>query len=74
MASDGLWNVRTRFDRDDAECAGEIRARLTRAGQMIGAYDVLIAGQALARSLTLVTRNLREFSRVQRLAVEDWES
>ena len=62
------------FDRDDARCAGEIRARLTVAGTPIGPYDVLIAGQALARELTLITRNIREFERVEMLRVENWES
>ena len=61
------------FDRDDARCAGEIRALLSAAGNPIGPYDVLIAGQALSRSLVLVTRNGREFSRVDGLKIEDWE-
>lgn len=61
------------FDRDDARCAGEIRASLARGGTPIGPYDILIAGQALSRSLVLVTRNGREFSRVSGLNVEDWE-
>ena len=61
------------FDRDDARCAGEIRAGLARDGIPIGPYDVLIAGQALSRSLILVTRNGREFSRIAGLKIEDWE-
>ena len=62
------------FDPEDARRAGEVRAQLASAGTPIGPYDVLIAGQALARSLTLVTHNLREFQRVSGLSVEDWES
>ena len=61
------------FDREDARQAGELRARLAAAGTPIGAYDVLIAGQALARGLTLVTHNTGEFQRVPWLRVEDWE-
>jgi tRNA(fMet)-specific endonuclease VapC len=61
------------FTDDDARRAGEVRALLAERGASIGPYDVLIAGQALARGLTLVTRNLREFQRVDGLAVEDWE-
>lgn len=61
------------FDREDARCAGEARAFLANAGTPIGPYDVLIAGQAVARDLALVTRNTREFSRVPGLALEDWE-
>jgi tRNA(fMet)-specific endonuclease VapC len=61
------------FDAD-ARRAGEVRAALATAGTPIGPYDVLIAGQACHRGLVLVTRNLRESSRVPRLAVEDWEA
>lgn len=62
------------FDENDALIAGRIRADLAAAGTPIGPYDTLIAGQALARSLTLVTRNTREFRRVEGLLVEDWET
>ena len=69
-----LLRLRTlEFDRDDARRAGEVRARLAREGIPIGPYDVLIAGQALSRSLVLVTHNGREFSRVDGLKIEDWE-
>jgi Predicted nucleic acid-binding protein, contains PIN domain len=60
------------FDRDDAREAGEIRADLKRRGMPIGPYDVLIAGQAKARGLTLVTNNTGEFARVVGLRLEDW--
>jgi tRNA(fMet)-specific endonuclease VapC len=49
------------FDHEDARQAGEIRATLAAAVTPVGPYDVLIAGQAAARGLTLITRNLREF-------------
>ncbi len=61
------------FTGEDARKAGEIRAALVMAGTPIGPYDVLIGRQALARDLTLVTRNTREFARVPGLRVEDWE-
>jgi tRNA(fMet)-specific endonuclease VapC len=61
------------FDREDAREAGAIRASLSRPGTPIGPYDALIAGQAKARGLTLVTRNTREFARVDGLKVENWE-
>ena len=57
------------FDRDDARFAGEIRAQLAALGTPIGAYDVLIAGQARARDLVLITNNRREFERVAGLRV-----
>ncbi len=60
------------FDNEDSRAAGRIRATLESAGKPIGAYDYLIAGQALARHLTLVTANVSEFSRVKGLSWQDW--
>ena len=60
------------FDKEDARQAREVRAMLAAAGTPIGPYDVLIAGQALARGLVLVTHNVGEFARVADLQVEDW--
>lgn len=71
---DGLGLPMLAFDRDDARAAGEIRATLKRRGTPIGPFDVLIAGQALARNFIVVTSNRREFERVDGLAVEDWAS
>lgn len=48
----------------DAEAAGRVRALLEAQKQPIGPYDTLIAGQALARGLTLITANRREFARM----------
>jgi len=62
------------FDAEDAQHAGEIRAQLATVGTPIGPYDVLIAGQARARNLILVTHNIREFARVAQLTVEDWHT
>ena len=59
------------FGETDAQVAGTIRATLQRQGNPIGSYDVLIAGTALARGLTLVTSNTGEFSRVGGLSIED---
>jgi tRNA(fMet)-specific endonuclease VapC len=60
------------FSEKDAQAAGEIRAELERRGKRIGEYDTLIAGQAFARNLILVTANTKEFGRVKGLVVEDW--
>jgi tRNA(fMet)-specific endonuclease VapC len=60
------------FEPDDAEEAGDIRAALERIGMPIGAYDVLIAGQARRRRAVLVTANTHEFARVPGLRTEDW--
>lgn len=60
------------FEDEDAKVAGEIRARLESAAKPIGAYDLLIAGQALRHGMTLITSNVSEFSRVKGLAWEKW--
>jgi tRNA(fMet)-specific endonuclease VapC len=60
------------FISADAATDAQIRARLERAGKPIGQLDTLIAAQALARKLTLVSNNRKEFGRVPRLAIENW--
>ena len=60
------------FDEEDSRHAGEIRAELKKSGGPIGPYDVLIAGQAKARDLILISNNVREFVRVPDLQLEDW--
>lgn len=59
------------FDRDSAVAAATIRAQLEQQGTPIGPLDVLIAGTALAFKATLVTHNVKEFSRVSGLAIAD---
>ena len=73
-AVDALQFEVIEFDKEDARQAGEIRAFLVAQGSVIGAYDVLIAGQAVARDLTLITHNTDEFGRVPGLGIEDWEA
>jgi tRNA(fMet)-specific endonuclease VapC len=60
------------FSDADAQAAGTIRAALEATGKPIGAYDLLMAGQAVHHNLTLVTANVSEFSRVTGLAWQDW--
>ena len=60
------------FDAAAASHSGEIHATLAKQGQIIGAYDMLIAGHARSLGLTVVTNNLREFTRVDGLRCEDW--
>jgi tRNA(fMet)-specific endonuclease VapC len=60
------------FEDADARVAGSVRAVLEGTGKPIGAYDVLMAGQALRHQLTLVTANVAEFSRVKGLSWQDW--
>ena len=60
------------FVSADAATYAQIRARLERPGRPIGPLDTLIAAQAVARKLTLVSNNRKEFGRVPRLAIENW--
>ncbi len=60
------------FDTSSAQLYGEIRAGLARAGTPIGDSDIRIAAIALAHGLTVVTGNVRHFSRVPELLVENW--
>ncbi len=60
-------------DDRTADVYGGIRADLERLGRPIGPNDLMIASTALAHSLTLVTHNLSEFTRVPGLRVDDWE-
>jgi tRNA(fMet)-specific endonuclease VapC len=60
------------FDEDDARAAGTVRAELETVGRPVGAYDVLLAGQARRRGATVVTSNTKEFARVHGLKWEDW--
>ncbi|HWU13715.1 MAG TPA: hypothetical protein VN157_06835 [Caulobacter sp.] len=83
----GRAGVRERFDQavedgfeivvnpvasEDSLVAARIRQDLRKAGRSIGAYDLLIAGQALNRGRTMVSANLREYTRVENLRVVDW--
>lgn len=61
------------FDADAAREAARIRAALESQGSMIGSYDVLLAGHAIAAALTLVTDNTGEFTRLAGLSVENWK-
>jgi tRNA(fMet)-specific endonuclease VapC len=64
--------ARISFTEDDAAIYARIRVALARKGASIGPIDQLIAAQAIAHDLVLVTDNLREFRRVPGLACENW--
>lgn len=60
------------YSTDAAEQYGVIRGQLEAKGQVIGPNDLHIAAHAKAANLTLVTNNLKEFERVEGLALENW--
>jgi tRNA(fMet)-specific endonuclease VapC len=51
-----------------------IRAKLKSAGLLIGPYDILIAGTALANNFTMITSNLKEFNRISEIKIENWRT
>lgn len=60
------------FDEKSAVIAADIRSNLEKQGTPIGMLDILIASIALANQLTVVTHNVKEFSRVSHLSIVDW--
>jgi len=60
------------FNSSDAASYANVRAKLERAGTLIGPFDTLIAAQAMGRKLILVSNNEREFRRVRGLRLENW--
>ncbi len=60
------------FDKDASVEYGKIRAALEKKGKVIGALDMLIAANAKALDVILVTNNEREFRRIDDLVVENW--
>ena len=60
------------FGAREARTAARLRARLESLGAPIGPYDLLIGATASSHGATLVTRNIREFSRIDGLPVESW--
>ncbi|MBP3900814.1 MAG: type II toxin-antitoxin system VapC family toxin [Blautia sp.] len=60
------------FDVNAADHYGKIRAALEKKGTPIGPLDMMIAGHAQSLGLTIVTNNVKEFSRVDNLKIENW--
>jgi tRNA(fMet)-specific endonuclease VapC len=60
------------FDVDAADCYGKIKADLDKKGTPIDPLDMMIAGHAMSMGYAVVTNNVKEFSRVQGLILENW--
>lgn len=60
------------FSKNSTAIYGQIRSNLEKQGNIIGAMDMLIASQALALNLILVTNNVKEFARIPELVIENW--
>jgi tRNA(fMet)-specific endonuclease VapC len=66
------WVTLLPFDEEDARIAGKLRFNMEAIGRPVGAYDLLIAGQAMRHGMTLVSANAKEFGRIEDLVWEDW--
>ncbi len=62
------------FDEACAQMAATLRSQLEARGTPIGPHDLLIAATAMRHGAALVTRNVREFSRVAGLEVINWHA
>jgi tRNA(fMet)-specific endonuclease VapC len=60
------------FDENAAACYGNLRTQLEKKGQPIGCMDLMIAAHVLSLKLTLVANNLKEFTKVSHLLLENW--
>lgn len=74
---ENLSNFLTGFDILDFNCSaaveyGKICTHLYKRGTPVGAMDMLIGAHAKSAGLTLVTNNVREFSRIENLMIENW--
>jgi tRNA(fMet)-specific endonuclease VapC len=62
------------FDRVAAQHAASVRVELQHGGSTIGAYDLLIAAEAMRSGAILVSSNQREFERIPNLLLESWRA
>ena len=60
------------FDNASARIYGDIRSNLEKSGTLLDNMDMLIASSALSVSATLVSHNVKHFSKIKNLKVEDW--
>lgn len=61
------------WDASAADRYGLVRADLERRGEPIGELDQMIAAHALVLGATLVTNNVRHFSRIPHLDIRAWD-
>lgn len=60
------------FDLDASATFADIKLKLEKNRNLIGAFDMLIASHALSRNLTLITNNIKDFGRIEGLNIENW--
>ena len=60
------------FNETQSELYGKIRMELEKAGSPLGDMDILIAAAALSTGAILVSHNIKHFSKIKSIKVEDW--
>ena len=60
------------FDSRAALAFGEIRSNLSRSAVKVGPYDLIIGATVISRDGTLITNDIKEFSRIDGLRIESW--
>lgn len=60
------------FDEIVANSCGKLRAQQEKIGAIIGPMDLQIAATAIAHELTIVTNNVKEFTRINGIGIESW--
>ncbi len=60
------------FDEASAEKSSEIHAELSKKGEQLDLRDIFIGSIALANGCSVVTRNVKHFSKIKGLKVEKW--
>jgi tRNA(fMet)-specific endonuclease VapC len=51
---------------------GKEKARLQNMGKMISDFDLLIGCTAIENNLIMVTENINEFERIEKIKIENW--
>ncbi|RPJ09238.1 MAG: type II toxin-antitoxin system VapC family toxin [Spirochaetaceae bacterium] len=62
------------FSENAAAAYGTMRGELEGTGNLVGSMDMLIASQAIALKMILVTNNEKELNRIRGLKLENWAS
>ncbi|MEI6729184.1 MAG: type II toxin-antitoxin system VapC family toxin [bacterium] len=60
------------FDSVSSDYFVDLKVELERQGQLLEAFDLMIASICLANDLVLVTNNTKHFERIKGLKLEDW--
>jgi len=61
------------FDDSQSELYGKIRSKLEKSGTCLGDMDMLIAAAAMNENAVLVSHNVKHFSKIKGIKVEDWK-